>query len=366
MKSKILANYLPQFHATPENDLWWGKGYTDWVAVQKNRPLFKGHQQPRVPFDGEYYDLSLKETIRKQAFLASEYGISGFAIYHYWFSSQQKLLTKPAEILLSQKDLPVEYLFIWDNNTWKRTWSNVKGAISMTSSEYDENQSHTDSGILAKLDYGNENDWKIHFDYLLPFFKDKRYIKIDNKPVFGFFQPQIEFNVIQKMVAYWNQLAIQEGFDGIYCMSRDGHQKESLEYKFRYSPFVPLNTKEYLYYRSKKELCSRFNKLEFYDYDEEWKKIIKHAKKSDNKTLLSGFVDFDDTPRRGMHGRIIQNSSPEKFYKYFSQLVKISSEQHKPYVFVTAWNEWGEGAYLEPDQLNGFKYIEQIKRIVEE
>ena len=134
-KVKILANYLPQFHQTPENDAWWGEGYTDWTAVKASKPLFNGHTQPRVPLDNDYYDLSNADSIRKQALLAHEYGISGFAIYHYWFSSKQKLLTKPAELLLEQKDLPIEYLFIWDNNTWKRTWSNVKGAVTMASSE---------------------------------------------------------------------------------------------------------------------------------------------------------------------------------------------------------------------------------------
>ena len=148
-KVKILANYLPQFHQTPENDAWWGEGYTDWTAVKASKPLFNGHTQPRVPLDNDYYDLSNADSIRKQALLAHEYGISGFAIYHYWFSSKQKLLTKPAELLLEQKDLPIEYLFIWDNNTWKRTWSNVKGAVTMASSEYEKKVDPQDSGILA-------------------------------------------------------------------------------------------------------------------------------------------------------------------------------------------------------------------------
>lgn len=365
-KVKILANYLPQFHQTPENDAWWGEGYTDWTAVKASKPLFNGHTQPRVPLDNDYYDLSSADSIRKQALLAHEYGISGFAIYHYWFSRKQKLLTKPAELLLEQKDLPIEYLFIWDNNTWKRTWSNVKGAVTMASSEYEKKVDPQDSGILAKLDYGNEVDWKIHFDYLLPFFKDDRYIKIDNKPVFAFFQPQIDFETIEKMAAYWDELAKQAGFNGVYCISRDGHHKIGFKHKFRYSPFVPLTWNQYLFYRSKKEISARTDKIEFYDYDKEYNKILEDAKKSDKNTWLSGFVGFDDTPRRGIHGRIIKNGSPQKFYEWFSKLVEISQSQNKPYIFVTAWNEWGEGAYLEPDSVNKFAYLEQIKRIVDE
>lgn len=354
---KILANYLPQFHETEENNEWWGKGYTEWNAVQNGDPLFPGHVQPRIPLGNDYYDLSKIDAISKQVQLARSYGISGFAIYHYWFSSTKNFLTKPVELLLDHKDISIEFLFIWDNNTWKRTWSNIK-AVNQSSSIH--------SDILAKLDYGTKKDWKIHFDYLLPFFKDPRYIKIDNKPVFAFFQPDIDFDTIKKMSRYWDELAIEAGFKGIYCISRDGHQKKGFDHKFRYTPFVPLTTKEYLYYRCKKEICFRKKQIEFYDYDKEWSRILRNAKKSDDKTWLSGFVDFDDTPRRGIHGRVIKNGTPEKFYKYFSKLVQISLNQNKPFVFVTAWNEWGEGAYLEPDKAHRYAYLEQIKKIVDQ
>ena len=141
------------------------------------------------------------------------------------------------------------------------------------------------------------------------------------------FQPQIDFETIEKMAAYWDELAKQAGFNGVYCISRDGHHKIGFKHKFRYSPFVPLTWNQYLFYRSKKEISTRTDKIEFYDYDKEYNKILEDAKKSDKNTWLSGFVGFDDTPRRGIHGRIIKNGSPQKFYEWFLNLLKSFSHR---------------------------------------
>ena len=152
MTAKIIAFYLPQFHTIPENDSWWGKGFTDWINVKKARPLFHGHQQPKIPQGDNYYDLSSPETIRWQAQLANKYNIYGFCFYHYWFNGKL-LLEKPAEMLLRHPDIPLRFCFSWANEPWARTW---------------DGKSHQ---ILINQEYGNEDDWVKHFDYLLPFFQ---------------------------------------------------------------------------------------------------------------------------------------------------------------------------------------------------
>lgn len=363
---KVLVNYLPQFHQIPENDKWWGKGFTDWNAVQKAKPLFAGHNQPRVPLNKNYYSLDDPMSIKWQVDLSNKYNIYGFAIYHYWFNSKTKLLTTPAEILLKYKDLKTNFMFLWDNATWKRTWSNVKHANDWAPNYDIERERKEDSGILAELIYGDEKDWKIHFDYLLSFFKDERYIKIDNKPVFGFFQPHNDFSTITKMCEYWDMLAKDNGFSGIYCMSRENYQGDNLKYRFRYTPLVPNNITEYCYYKAIDLKAKANHSIRYYDYDRCWKEIIRDAERCDETTFLSGFVNFDDTPRRGQNGRVITGGTPQKFGNYFTKLLKISKRQHKEFVFLTAWNEWAEGAYLEPDETNRYAYLEFLKQAIDE
>lgn len=367
MGTKIIANYLPQFHAIPENDMWWGTGFTEWTAVKKAVPLFEGHNEPRVPLNGNYYDLSKKEAIAWQANVASEYGIYGFGIYHYWFSKDMLLLHKPAEIILDNKDINIHYMFIWDNASWKRTWSNIKNANDWAPG-FDSlgkeihTALNTDNGILAELIYGNEEEWKAHFDYLLPFFKDERYIKIENKPVFGFFQMRNEFQILKKIEKYWDNLAKDNGFAGICCMSKANYSHNDFAYRFQYTPLASGRLIQHLKYRLKDVYANKKETLRFYDYDRCWREIIKEAKLADKNTFLSGFVQFDDTPRRGKKGRVIKGATPEKFCDYFGQLLDISEKQQKEYVFLTAWNEWGEGAYLEPDMTDGYTYLSAVKK----
>lgn len=366
-KIKIMANYLPQYHQIPENDKWWGTGFTDWVAVKKAQPLFENHLEPKVPLNG-YYDLSKVDDIRSQIEMANKYGIYGFAIYHYWFNSKLNLLQKPAEIILKNKELDTHFLFLWDNQSWIRTWSKLEKANDWAPN-YDSKEQVEDacseSGILAKLDYGDEHDWEIHFNWLLPFFQDDRYVKIDNKPVFGFFNAckKDEKEIQLAMVACWDRLAKKNGFDGIHCMGRVSHWKNNFSNKFLYSPFVDTSIISAVIHKIGKIL--RKNRVKTYSYDSAWKVALKNAVQSDDKTIVSGFVNFDDSPRRGEKGRILIGATPDKFYNYLRNLIEITKRHNKEYIFLTAWNEWGEGAYLEPDEENGYAYLEALKRAIE-
>ena len=367
---KIIGNYLPQYHRIPENDKWWGEGYTDWVAVKKSKPLYEGHRQPRVPMDEYYYDLSDVNSLKWQAELARQYGIYGFGIYHYWFSDDLHLLGKPAELLLEHPEIDINYMFIWDNGSWKRTWSNIKGYTNVWAPSFDTKQQCVDNGMLAELVYGDERNWKAHFDYLLPFFKDSRYIKIDGKPVFAFFSQYNNHELILKMTKYWNKLAIDNGLPGVTSMGKHvRNMRSGLDYEYYYEPqkhaWEPHvnNLWEKGIYKISNFLKKFRPGIEFFQYDRVWQRILSDAKKNQNPRCYYGaFARYDDTPRRGENGKVIKDDSPAKFENYMKQLVKISEAQDKEYIFVTAWNEWGEGAYLEPDTGTKLGYLEAIQR----
>lgn len=372
MKTKLVAMFLPQYHEIEENNRWWGKGFTDWVSARNAKPLFEGHNQPKIPQNNNYYDLSNPKTLSWQAKLAKEHGVDAFCFYHYWFSTEQKLLTKPAENFLSDNSIDIEFMFAWDNASWIRTWSKFKQNANAWTPLIDGNNTETlndeQSGVLAELKYGDENDWKIHFDYLLPFFSDKRYIKIDKKPVFILWnKPNANSSILLRMKDYWNELAQKAGFDGMYFISRDIPYRKSMvgdvlfNYEPEYSGWKNRNLLIKIYRKIIKEI-SKKKKLGLLDYDKVWHKILRYAKKHKNG-LYGCFVNYDDTPRRGEAGKVIINGTPDKFKNYLNQLYDISCKRNKELLFITAWNEWGEGAYLEPDLIDGYAYLEAIKFI---
>lgn len=366
-RPELLAMYLPQFHETPENNLFWGEGFTDWCSVRQAESYFKGHEQPKVPLNGEYYDLSRPECIKKQAALARKYGIDGFCMYHYWFENEKKMLYKPAEILLDNQDIDIDFCFMWDNSSWIRSWSKYDGNAWAPTFEKNSNNQ---KGYLLKVDYGSEQQWKNHFDYLLPFFKDQRYVKIDNRPVFGFFTTK-NAGILQEMGNYWDKLAIENGFQGMYLISRSDPfiPKRIFKTEFVYQPITSawqrhdaIMKRIQRYVGTDKKQCTP----KCYDYEKVWKKIILEARLNAGRHLLfCGFVNYDDTPRRGCQGKVIVGGTPERFERNFSKLYKLSKKHQKDILFLMAWNEWGEGSYLEPDQKDGYKYLEKILETVD-
>lgn len=365
---KVLAMYLPQFHETPENNKFWGDGFTDWCSVRQAESYFPGHVQPKVPLNEDYYDLANAQTIKKQAELAKKYGVDGFCIYHYWFENEKKVLYKPAEILLNNPDVDISFCFMWDNNSWIRSWSKIDG--NAWAPAY-ENKTKEENGYLLKVDYGNEIQWKRHFDYLLPFFKDHRYVKIENKPVFGFFSTK-EADELKRMGNYWEKLAIENGFPGMFLISRNDPfiQKNIFQTEFVYQPAMSAWQRQDAIVRRLKRwlpIKRKAQKPICYDYDRVWRKVLWESKmKARKNVLLCGFVNYDDTPRRGVDGKVIIGGNSEKFGKYFQKLYQLSCKYKKDILFLMAWNEWGEGAYLEPDQKNKFAYLQEIDKIVNE
>lgn len=372
---KVIPVYLPQFHTIPENDEWWGKGFTEWSNVKKAKPLFDGHNQPRVPLNKNYYDLSDVEVLKWQAGLANQYGIYGFCMYHYWFNGKL-LLEKPMEMLLAHPEINLRYCISWANHDWTDSWKAGSGKTK----------------ILIAHDFDNEKDWVDHFNYLLPFFRDKRYISENNKPFMIIYVPNI-IRKLNKMLDLWNQMAIDAGFSGLTFLYQSamscfdhGWDRSQFDYNIQFQPgyadlaertnwHMNLKWKIIKMLRPVKRILKVRHSVGFNavpkqvapkDYDQIWQQILA-LEPLDEHTIPSGFVDWDNTPRKQLHGSVYQGASPEKFKKYFRDLVKRTREVYcQDKIFFFAWNEWAEGGYLEPDEKFGYGYLEAIRDVLQE
>lgn len=362
---KVIAFYLPQYHCIPENDKWWGEGFTEWTNVKNAKPLFEGHKQPKRPLNDNYYNLLDDKVKQWQIDIAKENGIYGFCFYHYWFSGKL-MLEKPVEQFLNNKSLDFNFCLCWANPPWTKVWAG-KG-----------------SEILIDQEYGNKEDWKKHVDYLIPFFSDPRYIKESGEPLFVIYSPA-EIRCLPEMLTYLRERAREAGFPGIKILYQyyvdEKTEKKLLplfDYSIRFQPIYALNniesrgtrgkwldlikkTERALTRLFKISLGDKLLRLRTSDYDEVWEAILNEQYKNE-KIIPCAFVSWDNTPRRGKAGRVIVNSSPEKFKDYFKKLIiKSNNECSNDYLFVTAWNEWSEGSYLEPDENYGDSYLKAIK-----
>lgn len=360
---QIIAFYLPQFHQIPENDQFWGEGFTDWVTVKKAVPFYNGHQQPKIPSEDNYYDLSIAENVRWQTDLAANYGVDGFGVYHYWFHRGKNLLAKPAEIMRDMHKMKIKYCLVWDNSSWKRSWSNLSGNDwAPTADRLNGNPSGPE--ILIPYILGDEDDWREHYEVVLSHFKSENYIKDGNKPMFlilGYHER------IPEMCKCWDKWARQDGYEGVLFIFRNTWKIDKSIYRYNYEPHTAGWDMAGFMMRCVNKFCKILKLqqgLRRYNYDKIWRRLLMKAKTcSDKKLFYGGFVSYDDTPRRGKcRSKVVENGSPQKFKEYLTELLKISKSQEKGYVFLTAWNEWGEGAYLEPDVHSGFSNLDAIRQ----
>lgn len=357
--------YLPQFHEIPENSKWWGEGFTEWTNVKKATSFFKGHVQPQVPMNKNYYDLQDGSVMKWQAKLANEFSVDAFSFYHYWFKDGKRVLEKPAENLLQHTEIPIEYCFTWANEDWTKTWHGAGG----------------EKEVLLKEEYGSKRDWKEHFEYLLPFFEDKRYLKTDNKPLFMIHGLEHLLRNAKEMLGYWNYLAKKAGFSGIYFVAMNSKRTERERKLIKANrnvlasvDFVPGRIREEI--RNSKDwrrmikriFNERFPNINFFnkylcttiDYDDFNKILLKYEHRQNE--WRNCLVNYDDSPRRGKKGLITVNCTPEKFSKYLEKMMRLSKKAGDEYIFITAWNEWGESNHLEPDEVYGYRWLEAVKR----
>jgi hypothetical protein len=349
---KIYALYLPQFHETEENNKWWGKGFTEWVNVKNASSLYEGHIQPKRPLNGNYYNLMEKEIVVWQTKLMHDYGIDGLIYYHYYFNGKM-ILEKPAENLLKWKDIDQPFFFNWANHSWNRSWNGSRE-------------------LLVEQTYGSVDDWKKHFGYLLPFFKDGRYVKIDNKPVFIIYT---DFKEKNEMFNCFNKWCKEAGFSGLYlveeCFSicavpydKFITQKADITQKiYLTEPLVGralYNNKKPQWEKFIDKVKNRLNQkgiikvIKKYNGDDLLKLMMDT--KEDRDDIIPGlFFEWDNTPRHGNRGYIINPVSKDIFTRYMDKY------KNRDFIIINAWNEWCEGMMLEPTEENGYRYLEWIK-----
>ena len=374
MDIKAIAFYLPQFHTIPENDAAYGAGFTEWTNTKKAKPLFDGHNQPRTPLDENYYCLLDDGVMERQAALAKQYGVYGFCYYHYWFKNGKKLLEKPLEAMLRNPAVDIPFCLCWANENWSKRWDGGNNEV------------------IVEQDYGDQADLQQHVDYLCEFFRDPRYIKENGAPLLLLYKPELIPN-LKAVVRTIRRRAKENGFPDVKLIVQypkfyfDG---AGLGLFDAFIQFEPRFIQDYendanrsamkkriktallklgltgLVGRVEKKLGAKAvgtatAQLTIREYDRDWDAILRYPV-TDKRMIAGAFVDWDNTPRN-KNGLCYTGASPAKFERYMTQLAdKIRREYAYPYVFVNAWNEWAEGAYLEPDQKNGYGYLEALAR----
>ena len=382
-KPRIIALYLPQFHPIPENDRWWGPGFTEWTNVVKARPLFKGHVQPKLPADLGFYDLRLPETREAQARLAREAGIEGFCYYHYWFGGKQLLERPFNEVVASGKpDFP--FCICWANHTWSnKTWNRKSNMQS--------------NSMLIEQTYPGEEDDIAHFNSLLPAFRDPRYITVDGKPLFMLYNPWGHTRA-KAWIETWQRLAVQNGLKGIYfvgtCdstltfkLQADGTTKralpnlESSAQLFKQvlnMGFDAVNS----FGRRRGEMLSSGKYRDLmktilrkagipvgvsYDYARTVKGFFAPEDRWEN-VFPTIMPNWDRSPRATAWDGIYTGATPETFKTHIQQALSMVSHKQPEHqiIVLKSWNEWGEGNYVEPDEQFGHGWLNAIKEAISE
>jgi hypothetical protein len=355
-KPRVIAFYLPQFHPIPENDEWWGRGFTEWTNVGKAKRFFLGHYQPRVPADLGYYDLRIPETREAQAELARKAGIEGFCYWHYWFGNGKQLLERPfSEVLASGKpDFP--FCLAWANEDWKGFSHGLTNRNT----------------LMAQL-YPGISDYIEHFYSVLPAFKDKRYIRINDKPLFLIYKPLASIE-ISLFIKTWRQLAKENGLLGIYFI---GHYISDITNMKNYENLDLdainimrlndyINHKKWIF-RKVFSVCSRLRWLVKKPHIVKYKTAAKFffndeidTQENIIPTIISG---WDHTPRSGYHGKVMTHYTPKLFYDHVFHVIN-NTNKNPNVVFLKSWNEWAEGNYIEPDLKWGNQFLEVLASVI--
>lgn len=356
-KARLIAFYLPQYHPIPENDQWWGKGFTEWMNVGKARPLFKGHYQPKVPADLGYYDLRLPESRKAQAELAREYGIEGFCYWHYWFGNGKQLLERPFNEVLESGEPDFPFCLAWANETWKGFDHGLKNR-----------------NVLIEQLYPGVDDYTAHFYKVLPAFKDKRYLTVDDKPIFLIFKP-LATNQIGIFIETWRRLALENGLKGIHFIGQKNQLQNNLDQYWelgvdaintiRLNNYI-INHRTFFHKIYDKLRKTLIDAPLVYQYELVSKFFLNTDEDILENIYPSIIPNWDHTPRSGREGFVMNNSTPDLFEKHLKKALELVNKKRPEnrIIFVKSWNEWAEGNYMEPDLKWGKKYLETLKKQV--
>lgn len=347
---RFVAFYLPQYHPTPENDAWWGKGFTEWTNVTKAKPLFPGHEQPNLPADLGFYDLRVAESRAAQAELARAHGIEAFCYYHYWFGGR-RIIERPFNEVLSSGEPDFPFCLCWANQTWSGVWHGEP------------------KKILIEQTYPGAEDHQQHFDTLLPAFTDPRYLKVDGKPVFMIYDP-MDIPDLRATVALWREMAAAAGLPGLHLVG-NCFSDEWLPQEYGFDACIvsrlPALRATWIPWRTPvKRLVRNFKHWRGIPTIVEYRKVIEGLlrKKTEGfEEYPVAIPNWDNTPRSGRNGLVFAGSTPELFRRHLKDAVAIASDlpQGRQFVFLKSWNEWAEGNYLEPDRRFGSQYLEVVR-----
>lgn len=380
MKPRIIALYLPQFHPIPENDQWWGPGFTEWTNVAKAKPLFRGHQQPRIPADLGFYDLRLPETRILQADLAREAGIEGFCYYHYWFGNGRQLLERPFNEVVATGKPDYPFCICWANHTWSnKTWES-KSTLQKNS-------------VLIRQEYPGREDDIAHFMSLLPAFRDKRYMQVDGKLLFAIYSV-FDFPHVDQFISTWRYLAKKHGLPGFHFV---GMTPSTLTFKINEDG---SHTRTLPNLKNSKDIYESVLRLGFDAvnsfgkrrgemlYEGKWtnlaKTLMRHiglptgSQKYDYERTVANYFapedswenvyptilpQWDRSPRVASQDGIYVDATPEKFARHIQKAIEIIKDKKNEHqiLFLKSWNEWGEGNYVEPDLQYGHGFLDALR-----
>jgi hypothetical protein len=368
--ARLIAFYLPQFHPIPENDKWWGAGFTEWTNVTRAKPLFRKHQQPRLPADLGFYDLRIPEVRAAQADLARECGIEGFCYWHYWFGSGRRILERPFQEVLNTGEPDFPFCLAWANQSWSGIWhGNPKS-------------------VLIRQEYPGADDEAAHFAWALSAFRDPRYMRVNGKPIFVVYAPH-DLPSTSGFVGHWRRLALEASLPGLYIVAVstaydagiDLYRNPILDPFDAVTPLTPQDFLDGPGRRSRTDLRRRWRERDFGSKLKRWTEKYRRPARFDYGRVVELALEtlpdtpqflpcvlpnWDNTPRSGARGVVFENATPELFARYLTKAVaKVRTRPRETaIVFLKAWNEWAEGNYIEPDALNGHRYLDATRAVM--
>lgn len=371
LKARLVAFYLPQFHPIRENDEWWGRGFTEWTNVAKARPMFHGHYQPHLPADLGFYDLRVPEVRVAQAEMARHAGIEAFCYYHYWFAGK-RVLERPFQEVVGSGRPDFPFCVCWANQTWTGIWHGASNRV------------------LIEQTYPGIEDNKAHFAALRAAFLDRRYFRINDRPVFVIYRPT-EFEGARDMIHQWQQLARECGLPGMHFIAHLTNFEADWDFKSRgYDSCVVVSTLKFItlsmrdlafgrrsdsapdafrgalwhgLWRRYRALTGQYNNVVQYRHAQPFLLEGTRAAPDVHPCVTP---NWDNTPRSSRRGVVLHDSTPELFRRHLREALDLVRPQapEQRVLFVKSWNEWAEGNYLEPDQKFGHAYLDVVREEV--
>lgn len=351
---KIIAFYLPQYYENELNNRYFGKGFMEWYNTTKTIPMFTGHYQPQLPIDVGFYDLTHDDVMKRQIQLAKMYGIYAFCFYYYWYRDEV-LLEKPILNFLNNKDLDMPFCLMWVNGDWTKTWG--------TDGKHERE-------IIKKMELSEGDDEKFFYDSL-KYFKDERYIKIDNKPVLSVIKSRgFSHERTKQFIKRLNELAVKEGFSGMHFMTTNVGYGEIDTEGLGFNSVIEFEQTTSPIAQELIDLSGRYVNPNFKGRVIDIPKALDknlHLKTYSYKTFKCVAPGWDNSARKAYSGSVVYQMTPKDFEKWLSEVIDWTKEHHsenEQYIFINAWNEWAEGAHLEPDQKYGYAYLNSLKTVL--